>query len=101
VAAVHVKSLSPSVPGNERYLFHAQGILLGDAVANFVRDSVPELKDRVPAGREDAQVPSSILKTDTSKAEKVFGSEWKSWQDTVLEMSKDVLQFEREGLIEE
>jgi dTDP-4-dehydrorhamnose reductase len=100
-AAAHLKALSPSVPGNQRYLFHGPGVMLGDEVANFVRQKYSELRSRIPAGEENVEVPPGLIKTDTSRAEKVFGIKWKSWQESVPDMVKDIERWEREGLIEE
>jgi len=101
VAAVHLKSLSPSVPGNLRYLFHSQGVLQSDALANFVRAKFPELRSRIAAGAEKVEVPAGMITTDNSRAEKAFGTKWKSWQDSVVEMVADIEKLEREGQIEE
>jgi hypothetical protein len=42
-----------------------------------------------------------MIKTDISKGEAAFGSNWKSWQDTVKDIVNDILQFEKEGRVEE
>ncbi|KAF2811648.1 NAD(P)-binding protein [Mytilinidion resinicola] len=100
VAAIHLKSLSPSVPGNLRYLFHSEGIMNENTVADFVREKYPELKSRVPAGAEKLVIPEGLVKTDISRANAAFGTGWKSWQDSVVEMVNDVIRFEREGLVD-
>jgi len=100
VAAIHLKTLSPSVPGNLRYLFHSQGVLQSDDVANFAREKFPELRSRIPSGAEKVEAPAGIVTTDISRAEAVFGTKWKSWQDSVVEMVDDIVKFEREGRIE-
>lgn len=97
VAAIHVRALDASVPGNERYLFHSREPMLGDVVANLIRGEFPELGTRVPVGASEAQLPVNIVKTDIAKAEKVFGTEWKSMEITVRDMVHDILDAERDG----
>ena len=99
MAAIHIKALSQSVPGNERYLFHSRVLLTADNAANFVREKYPELKSRVPAGDVNAKSPPTLIKTDISKAEAAFGSKWRSWEDTVTDMTNDILKFEQEGRV--
>jgi NADPH-dependent methylglyoxal reductase len=101
VAAIHVKALSPSVPGNERYLFHSRDLLSGDKAAHYIREKYPELKNRVPAGDVNVKSPPNMITTDISKGEAAFGSTWKSWQDTVTDLVNDIILFEKEGRVEE
>ncbi|KAF2435487.1 NAD(P)-binding protein [Tothia fuscella] len=100
VAAIHLKALESSVQGNERYLFHSRGVMESNRVANFVRQKFAELRDRVPEGAENVKAPPALVKTDISKAEAAFGSNWKSWEDTVVNMVVDIMNFERAGLID-
>lgn len=94
VAATHLIALDPKVKGNERYLYHAKGVLLGDAVANFIRERYPQLRGRVPAGAKGASLPDGFLKTDISKFEDAFGTEWKGWEEGVVDIVEDLLRFE-------
>jgi NADPH-dependent methylglyoxal reductase len=99
VASIHIKALAPSVPGNERYLFHAKGLMVGDSVANFAREKYPQLKSRVPEGAVDASAPPNLVKTDISKANAVFGYQWKDWRESVSSMVDDILAAERDGRV--
>jgi NADPH-dependent methylglyoxal reductase len=101
VASVHIKALSPSVPGNERYLFHSRTLLSSDNAANFVREQYPQLKSRVPIGNTNAGSPPNLIKTDILKSEAAFGSAWRSWEETVADMANDIVKFEKEGRVEE
>ncbi|KIV80291.1 hypothetical protein PV11_07804 [Exophiala sideris] len=96
VAKVHVMSLAPSVPGNERYLFHSPELMTGNDMARAVREDFPQLRSRVPAPDDEAgdAVPSNLVKTDISKAEKVFGMDWKSARQTTRETVADIIAFE-------
>ncbi|KAF2667109.1 NAD(P)-binding protein, partial [Microthyrium microscopicum] len=90
VAAIHIKALSPNVPGNERYLFHSKRPLLADEAVNFIREKYPELTVRVPAGSNDSSLAPNLFKTDISKASKVFGTDWKDWTLSVSSMVDDI-----------
>ncbi|KAI1611688.1 hypothetical protein EDD36DRAFT_420636 [Exophiala viscosa] len=95
VAKVHIRFLSPSVPGNERYLFHARELMTGNDMARAMREDFPELRSRVPAPDEAAgdTLPRNLVKTAISKAEKVFGTEWKSARQTTHETVADIIAF--------
>jgi hypothetical protein len=74
-------------------------MLSGDNAANFIREKYPELKSRVPGGQTNVKNPPGMIKTDISKAEAAFGSDWKTWKDTVTDMTEDILKFEKEGRV--
>lgn len=94
VAATHLMALDPKVKGNERYLFHANGALLGDTVTNFIREKYPQLRSRVPKGAEGASLPPNFLKTDISKSEDMFGTDWRGWEEGVVDIVEDLLRSE-------
>lgn len=91
VARTHVKSLQLSaVPGNKRYL------LVGDItsaakLANKLRAEYPTLKPRVPSAVEEGSGPA---KFDTSRADRVFGTNWVSGWDSAVATVKDILAYE-------
>ena len=89
-------SLSSSVPGNERYLFHSREVMTGNDMARATREDFPQLRSRVPAPDEGAgdALPPNLVKTDIAKAEKVFGTEWKSARQTTHETVADIIAFE-------
>jgi hypothetical protein len=92
--------LSSNIPGNRRYLFHSDDLILGDDVANFIRQQFPQLRNRVPAGNTNPIVPENLLKTDISKSKKVFGNDWKNWKESLIPMVNDILQAEKDGRVE-
>lgn len=90
-------SLSPSVPGKENYLFHVRELMTGNAMARAIREDFPPLRNRVPAPDDSAAddaLPPNLAKTNISKFEKVFGSEWKSARQTTKETVEDIIAFE-------
>ncbi|PQE19026.1 hypothetical protein CJF32_00010448 [Rutstroemia sp. NJR-2017a WRK4] len=96
VAAVHVKSLKESTPGNQRYVFHIGEPLTAAAVAQKIREEYPQLKDRVPAPKPGSDVvPDSLSRFDTSKSDAVFGTEWKDWWESVKATVDDILKYEK------
>ena len=76
MAAIHLISLDLKVPWNERYLFHIRDLLIGPQLANKIRKEYPQLRKRVPEGVEGEGIQENLIKTDISKFEKVFRSDW-------------------------
>jgi hypothetical protein len=99
-ARIHIAALAPTIPGNERYLFHAPGIMQANPIALAIREEFPQLKDRVPAPEEGAtgsgaQSPDNLVKVDLGKFERVFGSwRFKSARESALETVGDVIANE-------
>lgn len=87
-------SLNLSVPGNERYILFSHNVTT-DKVANAIRAKYPTLKARIPppTGRDSFSPPT---KFDKSKADKVFGTNWRGWEDAVFEIVDDILRSEKE-----
>ncbi|TVY84256.1 Ketoreductase [Lachnellula suecica] len=97
VAAIHLKSLDPKIPGNERYLFEADGQISGPLLAAKVREVFPQLQDRVPAPKDDTDgIPTPFVKRDTSKADTVFGpkAQWKDWWTSAKDTVEDIIHLE-------
>lgn len=92
MARIYVKSLDLSVPGNERYLFHADKVS-ANRVADHIRETFPELRSRVLAGGEGNGWPVPMAKTNISKAQKMFGTDWKGWRETSEATVRDILAF--------
>lgn len=92
VAKTHVKSLDASVPGNERYLTWSHNVS-ANKIANVIRAKYPSLRARVPLPEGDDQAPPSA-KFDKSKADKVFGTDWKSLEESVYAVVDDILRYE-------
>jgi len=93
VAAIHLKSLDLKVPWNERYLFHIRDVLIGPQLANKIRKEYPQLRNRVPEGVEGEGIQENLIKTDISKFEKVFGSDWNDWWESSRGTVEDVLKL--------
>lgn len=85
-------ALSPKVKGNERYLYHARGEMFGNTVANFIREKYPQLQSRVPAGAGGARLPEGFLRTNITKFEAAFGTEWRGWEEGVVNIVEDLLK---------
>lgn len=99
VAAIHVTSLDTKmVPGDERYLFHA-GVMSGNRIADKVRENYPELRERVPAGADGDGFSNPMAKVDVKRFEEVFGEEWMGWWKSANGTVKDILKYEKTGVI--
>ncbi|KIW45659.1 uncharacterized protein PV06_04031 [Exophiala oligosperma] len=101
VAKVHVKALSSDVPGNERYTFHhTKEFMSSNAAAKIIREDFPQLQNRVVKPDDDAAgtgpegLHPDLVKSDASKAEKVFGNQWKSARQSIKETVEDIITFE-------
>lgn len=100
VAHCHILALDThNVRGNERYLVAAPGILDIRKIINQLRGEISEIKERVPALKEVdiKDIESKLVKLDTSKADKVFGREWKSGYDSIKATAEDVLGWEKKN----
>jgi NADPH-dependent methylglyoxal reductase len=84
------------VPGNERYLVASPERLDLRKVVNVLRGEDPEIAQRIPAFEATGvDIAAKIVRVDTSKADKVFGTEWKGAVESVRAVAKDVLNLER------
>ena len=100
VSRIHIESLSPTISGNERYLFHSPELMASNDIALAVRKEFPQLRDRVPSPEEGSGsgLSEKLVKMDTSRFDGVFGKRvWKSARVSALETVGDfVVDFERE-----
>lgn len=93
VAKTHIMSLDSSVPGNERYILYSHS-LSTDKVANAIRAKYPALRGRVPlpSGKDAFSPPANFNK---SKTDKVFGTDWRGWEEPVYAIVEDILRYEK------
>lgn len=102
VARTHILSLDRSkVPGNERYLIASSEPFDLRVIANKLRKEKPEWASRLP---EVEVLPTSRLQgklatINTTKADKVFGSDWKSAYESVKETVADVIEWEKKNAV--
>ncbi|KAF2735710.1 NAD(P)-binding protein [Polyplosphaeria fusca] len=98
VALTHIRSLSPSIiPGNQRYLVAAPSMLDLRGVARELRATDAGLAARIPDVEPRASAEWKTCKLDTSKADKVFGREWKGQVESVRAVVRDVVEWEKEN----
>lgn len=65
--------------------------------ARMIREDFPQLRDRVVKPDEaagGAGIHPTLIKSDASKAEKVFGSQWKSARQSIRETVEDIITLE-------
>lgn len=87
-------SLNPSVPGNERYIIYSHDVSM-DKFAKAIRERYPALRARVPPP-SDIDSWSPPTKFDKSKADKVFGTNWRGWEEALYDLVDDILRSEKE-----
>lgn len=98
VARCHILSMSKAkVPGNERYLLASKDILNLRKIVNEIRRETPAVAERISTFVDERDTfEGKIANLDTSKADKVFGTEWKGGYNSIRETVLDVLKWEKE-----
>jgi hypothetical protein len=102
VARTHVLSLDRTkVPGNERYVLASSEPLDLRAIVSKLRKEKPEWASRLP---EVEVLPTSRLQgkfatINTAKADKVFGTDWKSAYDSIKETVTDAIKLEKKNAL--
>jgi hypothetical protein len=66
-----------------------------DKFANAIRAKYPELRTRVPQPSA-ANTWTPPTKFDKSKADKVFGTDWRAWEDAPYDVVDDIIKSEKE-----
>jgi hypothetical protein len=95
---IHLRALDQKVRGNERYLFESADQMSGPFLATKIREVFPQLRDRVPAPKDNNDgIPSPLLKRDTSKADLVFGpkTQWKDAWTSARGTVEDIINLEK------
>jgi nucleoside-diphosphate-sugar epimerase len=91
VARVHVKTLSPSVKGNQSFIVSTE--IVWDDALKVLKSRFPEA---VKAGKlsVDGEQGTLSLPLDGSKAAKEFGFTYKPYDDVVAEVATQYLELE-------
>jgi NADPH-dependent methylglyoxal reductase len=93
VAIHHLKSLDlEKVPGNERYLIRSRELMSAPRLAKKLREKYPQLKNRIPEGGDYDDWKEPITEVDVSKAEKVFGHQWKGAWESAEAVFDDIVK---------
>jgi len=83
---------NPATPG-ERFLVVADHFSFDQAVS-YVAEAFPEQAHRLP--KSDGKPAPEHYKTDTSKALKTFGIEWRSFKQTIVDTAGALFELEKE-----
>lgn len=95
VAAMHVQALDSSVPGNEDYLSVAEPIQWTDT-REIVKKHFPK---EVEAGlfSFNGTPITAPLVTDNSKAKKVFGIKFKTFEEQIISAATQYLELVKQA----
>ncbi|OTA98244.1 hypothetical protein M426DRAFT_326153 [Hypoxylon sp. CI-4A] len=90
VATAHLRALAvPEAGGNRFYIIG--GHFSNWRVANVIRNSFPELADRLPPLDGEDDLPADVYKFDNSKSKKVLGLEYTSLEKSVGDTVRSIL----------
>ncbi|KAL4888966.1 NAD(P)-binding protein [Aspergillus ambiguus] len=90
VALAHVRAIEVPEAGGERFFLTA-GLYSNKEIADIIRDSFPELADKLPPKDSPNDTPADIYGYDNSKSIKVLGIKYRSLKESVVETVKSLL----------
>ncbi|KAI9040827.1 uncharacterized protein KD926_007635 [Aspergillus affinis] len=91
VARAHLLAFETDQP--QRFLISA-GDFDKQKVCDLLRDQIPELKSRVPVGSPGKPSVGEHYEIDCSRARSVFGIEFRSFDETFLDMGHAFIEME-------
>ena len=91
LALAHVKAAELPEAANKRF-FVTAGYFSNEEIADIVRDSYPELKDKVPAkGTKGGEYPpEGVFKYDNSRTKELLGIEFRSLKESIIDTVKSL-----------
>ncbi|KAK1508368.1 NAD dependent epimerase/dehydratase [Colletotrichum tamarilloi] len=95
LALSHILALEKPEAGGKR-LFTTAGWFSNAEIAQVVRKNFPELKERLPAeGTKGGELPpkDKVYGYDNSATEKILGIKWKSLEESITDLVKDIKGF--------
>jgi len=91
VARAHLLAFETDQP--QRFLVSG-GNFDKQKVCDLLRDQIPELKSRVPVGNSGKPSVGEHYEVDCSRARKVLGIEFRSFDETFLDMAHAFMEME-------
>lgn len=81
--------------GNQRFLVSARQFSFQD-ICDILRTRFPELSERTPLGKPGiSSLPKGAYSIDNSKVKEFLGIEFRSLEETVLDVAHYMLNIER------
>lgn len=90
VALAHVRAIEVPEAGGQRFFLTA-GLYSNKEIADIIRDSFPELADKLPSKDEPSDMPTDVYGYDNTKSIQVLGIKYRSLKESVVETVKSLL----------
>lgn len=95
-AKAHVLALAAPPSKTPKRLIVNGGSVTWKHAAQYLAESRPDLKDRLPVITGDEKVPEVWAKFDTSSAERLIGlKDYINWKETISSTVDDILKREK------
>ncbi|KAF9890129.1 hypothetical protein FE257_006290 [Aspergillus nanangensis] len=96
VAQAHLKAYETPEAGGQRFLV-CQDNYSYQQMVDVLREKVPEVKDRVPVGKPHTGLGEEVYGIDNSKSRKVLGLHYRSFEETVVDAARSLLELAKKG----
>ncbi|PLB48062.1 NAD(P)-binding protein [Aspergillus steynii IBT 23096] len=90
VALAHVRAIEVAEAGGQRFFLTA-GLYSNKQVADIIRESYPELEDKLPPKDSADDTPADVYGYDNKKSIEVLGIKYRSLKQSVEETVKSLL----------
>ncbi|CEL11637.1 hypothetical protein ASPCAL14737 [Aspergillus calidoustus] len=96
LALVSLRALTTSLSGHERFLV-TEGPYDTQEIADVVRESFLEYRDRVPVGNPGQRMRDTHYGCDSSKVTRVLDVEFRNLRESIVPLSRQLFEMERVG----
>lgn len=95
VALAHLRAYEVPQAGGQRF-FLCKGNFSYQQMVDILREKVPEVRDRVPIGKPGSGFGGvELYKTDSSKAQKILGIQFRELEESVVDAARSFLELEK------
>lgn len=97
VAEAHVRAAEVEEAGGERFIV-STGHVTSQNISDILRSGISALESRTPVGIKGGNpLPSNAYAIDSEKVQRVLGLKFRSLEQTILDMGKQLLEIEKQG----
>ena len=90
VALAHVRTIEVPEAGGQRF-FVTAGTYSNKDLADVVRESFPELEDKLPPKDSPSDIPADVYGYDNKKSIEVLGIQYRTLKQSVADTAKSLL----------
>ncbi|KAF9885675.1 methylglyoxal reductase (NADPH-dependent) gre2 [Aspergillus nanangensis] len=90
IALAHVRAIEVPEAGGQRF-FVVAGEFSNKEIADIVRDSFPELADKLPSKDFPSDKPADLYGHDNSKSIRMLGLQYRSLKESIVDTVKSLL----------